>query len=200
MYVVTTRLFGLPLNNVHSPCRSVLRIRDVYPGSWFLPIPDPGFKKSNKSEWMKKNLLYHFCNHKFHKIENYIIFEMLKKIIWANFQRIKELFTQKIVYKLSKICVWDPGSRIQGSKRHRIPDPDPHNCFGYGICYVLRAFQYGIRWNCGSVLYPIPTFHYFAGTSSWWSWTWCSAGSWVRPASSTSGPTSSDTSSLAPQR
>ncbi len=22
----------------------------------------------------------------------------------------------------------DPGSRIQGSKRHRIPDPDPQHC------------------------------------------------------------------------
>ncbi len=60
---------------------------------------------------------------------------MLKKKIWASFQRIIELFTQKIVTKLSKIWVWDPGSeiqdlektysgyRIQGSKRHRIPDP-----------------------------------------------------------------------------
>jgi hypothetical protein len=56
---------------------------------------------------------------------------MLKKKIWANFQRITELFTQKIVTKLSKIRVWDPGSakktysgsRIQGSKRHWIPDP-----------------------------------------------------------------------------
>ncbi len=60
---------------------------------------------------------------------------MLKKKIWANFQRIIELFTQKIVTKLSKIWLWDPGSeirdpektysgsRIQGSKRHRIPDP-----------------------------------------------------------------------------
>ncbi len=56
---------------------------------------------------------------------------MLKKKIWANFQRIIELFTQKIVTKLSKIWVWDPraeirdpektysGSRIQGSN----PDP-----------------------------------------------------------------------------
>jgi hypothetical protein len=33
----------------------------------------------------------------------------VKKIIWANFQRIIELFTQKIVNKLSKIWVWDPG-------------------------------------------------------------------------------------------
>jgi hypothetical protein len=71
---------------------------------------------------------------------------MLKKKIWANFQRIIELSTQKIVTKLSKIWVWDPGpeirdpektysgSRIQGSKRHRIPDsgsgildPDPQH-------------------------------------------------------------------------
>ncbi len=60
---------------------------------------------------------------------------MLKKKIWANFKKIIELFTQKIVTKLSKVWVWDPGSeirdpektysgsRIQGSKRHRIPDP-----------------------------------------------------------------------------
>jgi hypothetical protein len=63
---------------------------------------------------------------------------MLKKKIWANFQRIIELFTQKIITKLSKICVWDPrsgipekpysGSQIHGSKRHRIPDPDPQHC------------------------------------------------------------------------
>ncbi len=66
----------------------VLRIRDVYPGSWFLPIPD---------------------SHKFYKIENNFSFEVLKKKIWANFQRIIELFTQNIVTKVSKIRVWDPG-------------------------------------------------------------------------------------------
>ncbi len=33
--------------------------------------------------------------------------------MWANFQRIIELFTKKIVTKLSKIWVWDPGSEIQ---------------------------------------------------------------------------------------
>jgi hypothetical protein len=59
---------------------------------------------------------------------------MLKKKSLANFKKIIELFTQKIVTKLSKIWVRDPGSeirdpektysgsRIQGSKRHRIPD------------------------------------------------------------------------------
>jgi hypothetical protein len=34
---------------------------------------------------------------------------MLKEKIWANFQRIIELITQKIFTKLSKIWVWDPG-------------------------------------------------------------------------------------------
>jgi hypothetical protein len=45
---------------------------------------------------------------------------MPKKIIWANFQRIIELFTQKIAKKLSKIWVWDPRS---GKKLFRILDP-----------------------------------------------------------------------------
>ncbi len=49
----------------------------------------------------EKNVL--FCGHKFHIIENYFIFEMRKKKIWANFQRIIEIFSQKIVTKLSKI-------------------------------------------------------------------------------------------------
>jgi hypothetical protein len=36
-----------------------------------------------------------------------------KKKIWANFQRIIDLITQKIVTKLSKIWVRDPGSKIR---------------------------------------------------------------------------------------
>jgi hypothetical protein len=45
--------------------------------------------------------------------------------IWTNFQRIMDIFTQKIVNKLSKIWVWDPGSGIQdpGSRKKPIPDP-----------------------------------------------------------------------------
>ncbi len=58
--------------------------------------------------------------------------------IGANFQRIIDFFTRKIVMEISKICVWDPGSEIQkektysgsripdsGVKIHRIPDPGP---------------------------------------------------------------------------
>jgi hypothetical protein len=46
---------------------------------------------------------------------------MLKKKIWGNFQRIIELFTQKIVTKPSKIWVWDPGTEIRDPEN--IPDP-----------------------------------------------------------------------------
>ena len=69
----------------------------------------------------KKNLLSYlfFGVINFTKL-NYFIFKMLKKKIWANFQRIIELFTQKIVSKLSKIWVWDP---VSGKNLFRIPDP-----------------------------------------------------------------------------
>jgi hypothetical protein len=47
---------------------------------------------------------------------------VLKKKIWANFQRIIELFTKKIVKKLLKIWSWDPGSEIR-DPRSGIRDP-----------------------------------------------------------------------------
>jgi hypothetical protein len=47
---------------------------------------------------------------------------MLKKKIWANFQRIIELFTPKIVTMLSKIWILDPRS---GIRKKPIPGPDP---------------------------------------------------------------------------
>jgi hypothetical protein len=45
---------------------------------------------------------------------------MLKKKIWASFQRIIELLTQNFVTKLQKIWGWDPGS---GSRVKKAPDP-----------------------------------------------------------------------------
>jgi hypothetical protein len=72
---------------------------DFYP----FRISDPGSKDSNKERNEKISCYTFFCCHKFHKIVNYFIFEMLKKKIWAIFQRILEHFTQNIVTKLSKI-------------------------------------------------------------------------------------------------
>jgi len=71
------------------------------------PTRDPGaqialifgniFFCKNVRWQLKINFL---CSHKFHKIAHYFSFDVLKKKIWANFQRIIELFTQKIVNKL----------------------------------------------------------------------------------------------------
>ncbi len=118
---------------------------DFYPTR----VPDLGSKNSSKREGWKKDFCHtFFCSHKFHIIENYFIFEKLKKKIRANFifKRIIELFTQKIVTKLSKIWVWDPGSEIRKKPildpGSRIPDPgvkkapDPQHC-----CNAPKASQ-----------------------------------------------------------
>ena len=99
---------------------------------------------------MKQKICCHtfLCSHKFHKIVNYFSFEVLKKKIWPNFQRIIELFTQKIVTPSE---IRDPektysGSRIQGSKRHRIPDPDPQHWY--------QSIHFLINCLAGKTVYP----------------------------------------------
>ncbi len=100
----------------------------------FIPIlifthPGSRIQKQQQKRGVKKISCHTlFCSHKFHQIENCFIFEMMKKIVWANFQRIIELFNQKIVTKLSKIWVWDPGSEIRirdPRSGSGIRDPDP---------------------------------------------------------------------------
>jgi hypothetical protein len=79
-------------------------------------IPDT--KTSAKERYEKNLLSYLFCSHKFHIIK-YFNFELLKETIWANFQRILELFTKKIVTKLSKNTGLGSGKNL-----FRIPDPE----------------------------------------------------------------------------
>ncbi len=130
--------------------KAVWRIRDGYPGSRILifihpgsrisdpgsRIPDPGSKNSNRRERWKKNCCHTFlCSHKFHKFVIYFSFEVLKKKIWENFQRIIELFTQKIVKKLLKIWSWDPRS---GIRQKPIPDPGSRGQKGTGSRIRIR--------------------------------------------------------------
>ncbi len=99
--------------------RPVLRIRDVYPRSWILPIPDLGSKNSNKRDGRKKKFCHTiFCSHKFTKLKIILLFEMLKKIIWANFQRIIELC------KLSKLLLSSQKYEF-GIRNPEKPIPDP---------------------------------------------------------------------------
>jgi hypothetical protein len=99
-------------------------------------IPDPDFypsriQKQQQKRGVEKNFLpYFFGGHKFNKIEYYFIFQKLKKKNWAKFQRIIEVFTQKIFTMLSSIWVWDLGSGIRkkpipdpGSRGQKAPDP-----------------------------------------------------------------------------
>ena len=105
---------------------AVLRIRDVYPGSRILIFTHPGSrisdpKTATKERGEKKlDVKPFYVATKFNKIVNYFSFEVLKKKIWANFQRIIALFNKKIAKKLFKIWSWDPGS---GKNPFRIPDP-----------------------------------------------------------------------------
>ncbi len=112
---------------------SVLRIRDVFPGSRILTfthpgsrIPDPGSKNSSKREgWKKISCHTFFCSHKCHIIEHYFIFKKLKKKIWASFQGTRSGIRKKPIP--------DPGSR--GKKT---PDPGSR----------IRNTVYHMLWCC----------------------------------------------------
>ncbi len=99
-------------------------------------IPDP--KTATKERGGKKLDVKPFYEAtKFNKIVNYFSFEVLRKKSWANFQRIIELFTKKLVKKLIKIWSWDPGSEIRdpGSE---IRDPDPQHCKKVNVHHSQR--------------------------------------------------------------
>jgi hypothetical protein len=71
----------------------------------------------------------------------------MKKKIGANFQRIIELFTQKIVNKFSKygFGIRDPGSEIRdpgsGKNLFRIPDPGVKKAPDPGSATLLGSLQ-----------------------------------------------------------
>ncbi len=122
---------------------SVLRIWDVYPGSWFLPIPDPISKNSYKREGWKKTFVKHFfVATNFTKCKIILSLNCSRKNLgqisknYGTFLPKKlSLSSQKYEFGIQDLRsgipnkpIPDPGSRIQGSKRHRIPDPDPQHC------------------------------------------------------------------------
>ncbi len=104
------------------------------PGSWFLPIPDPGSKNSNKREgWKKISCQTFLCSHKLHKTKNYFIFEMLKKTILGQFS--KNFLSKNLSLKSGvgirdpRSGIRDPGSEIRdpgsGKNLFWIPHPCP---------------------------------------------------------------------------
>ncbi len=91
-------------------------------------ILGPGYKNSNKrAEW--KKICWHtfFCSHKFHRIENYVIIEMLKKKFGPVFKELWNFLSKNLSLTSQKygVGIRDPGPeiRVQGVKK--APDPDP---------------------------------------------------------------------------
>jgi hypothetical protein len=79
-------------------------------------------------------------SHKFHKIENYFSFEVLKKKILPHFQRILELFTQKIATKLSAFKNMGLGS---GIRKKPMPDFGSRGQKGTGSRIRIRNTAFG---------------------------------------------------------
>jgi hypothetical protein len=75
------------------------------------------------------------CSHKFHIIEHYFSFEVLKKKIWANFQRIIELLPKKFSLSSQK---YECGIRYPGSGKKPIPDPGSRGQKGTGSRIRIR--------------------------------------------------------------
>ncbi len=83
-------------------CESGMFIPD--PGSWFLryPFRIPDLKTATEERGEKKFVVKPFfvATNISQNWKLFLFFQMLKKKIWASFQRIIELFTQKFVIKL----------------------------------------------------------------------------------------------------
>jgi hypothetical protein len=105
---------------------AVLRIRDVYLGSRILIFIHPGFRISDLGSRIQNS-------NKYHKIENYFIFELVKKKNLGQFTKnYRAFYPMSVGSQKYGFGIRDPekiysGSRSQGSKRHRIPGPDPQH-------------------------------------------------------------------------
>ncbi len=106
----------------------MLWIRDVYPGSWILPIPDPRsrIQKQQQKRGEKKYVAIFFCSQRFHQIELFCYWNAQEKI-WASFHRIIELLpknlsltSQKYGFGIRKKPIPDLGPWV-----NKAPDPDP---------------------------------------------------------------------------
>ncbi len=85
------------MGSLKTVCPTVLRIRDVYPGSYFYPsrIPDP--KAAMKDRGGKKLVVIPFLEPPISQNLKLFIFESAEEKNLGQFERIIELFTKKIV-------------------------------------------------------------------------------------------------------
>jgi hypothetical protein len=110
------------------------------PGYWFLSIPDLGFNNSNKREGGKKFVLL-FLYPQISQNCKLFIFDLARKKIWANLQRVTVCtFTQKLSLS-SQIMGF-------GIRENPIPDPgvkkalDPGSGSATLVVVLWEAYQY----------------------------------------------------------
>ncbi len=100
-------------------------------------IPDLGsrIQKQQQKRGVTKNFLsYLFLQPQISQIENYLILKTLRKNFGPIFKELYNFLLKKfsLCSQKYRFRIRDPektysGSRIQGSKRHRIPVPDPQH-------------------------------------------------------------------------
>jgi hypothetical protein len=116
-------------------------------GSW---ITNPK-TSTTKEEGKICCLTVLFGLHKFHEIENYFIFKQGTEKNWSQFT--KNYFIVPVPFTPKKLSLSSekygmgirkkiyPGFWIQGTKKHRIPDPQHWyiRSFDLAICFVYRT-------------------------------------------------------------
>ncbi len=145
---------------------SVLRIRDVYPGSWFLPIPDP--KTATKERREKKFVVIPiFVATSLTKLIIIVFLNCWRKKFGPIFKELFNFLPKKLLKNMglgseirdSEKPISDPGSKGQKGTGSRIPGPDPQHCsvwkqsralFGIRIRIDLALLDPDPYWKCHS--------------------------------------------------
>ena len=126
------------------PKSMITRIRDVYPGSRILIfthpgslISDPGSKTATKERGEKQLVVIPFyVPTNFTKLKIILALKCWKKNLGKFSKNYRTCYPKNCQKALQNMVlgsgIRDPekthsGSRIQGSKRHRIPDPNPQH-------------------------------------------------------------------------
>ncbi len=130
------------LTSVADPgCLSRTPDPEFYPSR----ILDPGSQFQDPKTATKekgKKIFYHisFGSYKFHKIENYLIFEMPKKKILASFQKIIEFLAKNLslTSKTYGFGIRDPRPGIWKKNLFWIPDPGSRGQKGTGSRIRIR--------------------------------------------------------------
>ncbi len=95
---------------------AVLRSRDVYPGSWFLSIPDPGSQIPDPKQQQKRRVKTKYFSYLFLVATN--ITKLKKFYFWTgeeknlgqftkNYQNWSHLVIRRQISKSTKVTLWD---------------------------------------------------------------------------------------------